>query len=100
MTDLLILAFGIFVGMIFGWRLRELHAQKYVNYILERMEEAEEEEQENVVEVNVEFAEDMYFAYRRDNSCFLGNASTIEKLSEVLVKNHPKIDKFKVYYLS
>lgn len=100
MDDLLFLALIIIASLIVGWRLREIVALRHMQSILEEQAEEEEQEELNVVEVNVEFAENMYFAYRRDNSSFLGNATSVEKLSEVLVKNHPKIDKFKVYYLS
>jgi hypothetical protein len=81
---LFILAF--FIGAVHGWNLREQHAKKFIESLAES---AQEEEDDNVVKIFIEQHKGQLFAYLKDNSRFIAQASTRNELEQKLNEAYP-----------
>jgi len=84
--EILLLVLAFFIGTLHGWNLRERHAKKFIESLAEA---AQEEQDDNVVRIFIERHNDQLFAYLKDNSRFIAQASTREELEKKLNATYP-----------
>jgi len=84
--EILLLVLAFFIGTLHGWNLRERHAKKFIESLAEA---AQEEQDDNVVRIFIERHNDQLFAYLKDNSRFIAQASTRDELEKKLNEVYP-----------
>ena len=86
----LLLLSCIGLGFVAGWILREKHAMKVVKSIVEKArQEYIEDIKNNIVDVKLEKAGDMYFIYSKDEGTFLAQGKNMEELEDNLTSRFP-----------
>jgi len=86
MEFFLLFIVAFFMGTVYGWNLRERHAKKFIESLAEA---AQEEEDDTVVRIFIERHNGQLFAYHKDNSRFIAQASTRNELEQKLNEAYP-----------
>lgn len=79
----------IMIGVIIGWKLREYHATRVINDMLEDMIE-DENKPGNVVTVNIERHGDQLFVYRKHDGAYMAHGKDKKTLENILQEKYPK----------
>jgi hypothetical protein len=88
--DILIVVGAVIIGFSLGWNLRERVAVVKANRMLAELEqEIEEESQPEVVKITIEKDNGMLFAYHKDSSQFITQASDRKELEKKLAELYP-----------
>jgi murein L,D-transpeptidase YafK len=91
MEIILLVLFGIVVwalGVKSGWDARERHASKITKQFLDAMQDAEEEQEEQI-HIIIEKHNDMLFVYDKETKQFMAQGSSKEAVEKVLVERFP-----------
>lgn len=73
------LIIGFSIGIFFGWRLRELHAQATLNKMLENAE-IEKPTQDNTIVLEFHHQHDHVYVYNKKTGVFLTQVKSKEEL--------------------
>jgi hypothetical protein len=76
------------MGAVSGWDARERHARKITKEFLDVMQEAEEEQEEQI-HIIIEKHNDMLYVYDKDTKQFMAQGSSKEDVEKVLVERFP-----------
>jgi hypothetical protein len=77
-------------GVVYGWGLRERHAQRKLDNLLDKFEHAVQEEiNESLIKITIESHSGMFYVFNKDTDEFMGQARTRKELEEVLAKRYP-----------
>jgi hypothetical protein len=88
--DIFIVVGVIIIGFSIGWNLREIVARVQTNRILADIEqELEQEKQSEVIRITIEKHNDMLFAYHKDSSQFITQATDRKELEKKLAELYP-----------
>lgn len=88
--DILIVVGAVIIGFSLGWNLRERVAVVKANRMLAELEqEIEQESQPEVVKITIEKDNGMLFAYHKDSSQFITQASDRKELEKKLAELYP-----------
>lgn len=79
-----VIAIFIF-GIYFGWKLREEHATRYVNALLQ---DVEKEQETKTLPIYIEKINDVFYVYSTDNE-FISQANSIEAVEAALKQKYP-----------
>jgi hypothetical protein len=78
------------VGFVVGWYVREWHAMRKVDQLIDNMNtKMVEEFKSKVINVTVEKSGDFFYIYRKDDGTFLAQGTDIDKLSDILSEKFP-----------
>lgn len=81
---------SLLVGIVYGWRLREIHAKVVTKRIMEELQEDfEEQESDELIQINIEQHSGVLYVYNKDTDEFMGQGKTKEDLEDVLAKRFP-----------
>ncbi len=86
--NLIACAIIFFLGISFGWQLRERMAERVVKKFLADIE-GSEDLKHNCINISIEKHNDTYYVYDKDNNSFMGQASTRVELEKVLGERFP-----------
>lgn len=87
--EIFIVVGSLIVGFSIGWNLRERVAVVKANKLLAELEQIQEETSEEVIRITIEKDRDTLFAYHKDNSQFITQASTRAELETKLAELFP-----------
>jgi len=88
--DILIVVGAVIIGFSLGWNLRERVAVVKANRMLAEIEqELEQETQPEVIKITIEKDNGMLFAYHKDSSQFITQASDRKELEKKLAELYP-----------
>lgn len=90
MENFLIIA--IFGGLCFylGWRMREVHAHRIMDKMLNEISEKTVDEfKSKVVNIRVEDHDGTFFVYKKDDGSYLAHGETKTVLEDILMKKFP-----------
>lgn len=76
-----------FVGALYGWHLRERHAERYVHHILKDV--VQEQIIPNLVHIEIEKSDNMIYIYNKEDKSFMAQGSTRKEVEENLAKRFP-----------
>ena len=85
----LVCMFFYVVGVVSGWRARERHAERVLSKFVEQAQEESKEVKKNMVRINIERHNDMFYVYDRDTNQFMAQGKTQTELEEILQKRFP-----------
>jgi hypothetical protein len=81
---------SLLAGIVYGWRLREIHAKVVTKKIMQQLsEELEETENEELIQINIEQHSGVFYVYNKHTAEFMGQGNTKEDLEDVLAKRFP-----------
>lgn len=89
MTEFIILAVVLFIGIISGWYLREYRAMHIVNKMMKELDTKIEQDKENSIRVNIEKHNGHFYVFEHETDKFLGQAETMDELDAYLAKHFP-----------
>lgn len=88
--EILIVVGAVIIGFSIGWNLRERVAIVKANRMLANIEqELEQETQPEVIKITIERDNGMLFAYHKDSSQFITQASDRKELEKKLAELYP-----------
>jgi hypothetical protein len=90
--EILILFAAMFVGVLFGWDLRERYASHQIKRFLKEVEEAKVEENDSdepKIPITIEKHNNHFYVYNKENNQFMGQAGSREELEAVLMERFP-----------
>jgi hypothetical protein len=77
-------------GVFYGWGLRERHAQRKLDHLLDKFEHAVQEEvNESLIKIKIESHSGMFYVFNQETDEFMGQAKTRKELEDVLAKRYP-----------
>lgn len=85
---LLICTLIFFLGVSFGWNLRERMAERVVKKFLEEMEDSAVDS-ENLINISIEKENNTYYVYDKEKNSFMGQATSRKELEDVLAERFP-----------
>ena len=86
---LVVFTFVVWVmGVKSGWDARERHASRITKQFLDAMQDAEEQEEEQI-HIIIEKHNDMLFVYDKDTKQFMAQGSSKEDVEKILVERFP-----------
>jgi hypothetical protein len=77
-----------FLGVSFGWNLRERMAERVVKKFLEEMEDSAVDS-ENLINIIIEKENNTYYVYDKEKNSFMGQANSRKELEDVLAERFP-----------
>jgi hypothetical protein len=81
---------SLLAGIVYGWRLREIHAKVVTKRIMQELsEELEEAESDELIQINIEQHSGVFYVYNKQTDEFMGQGSSKEQLEDVLAKRFP-----------
>lgn len=81
---------SLLVGIVYGWKLREVHAKVVTKRIMEELQEGlEEQESDEMIQITIEQHNGVFYVYGREDNQFMGQGNTKEDLEDVLAKRFP-----------
>jgi hypothetical protein len=88
---LVVYTFFIWVmGAVSGWKAREEHAKQVTEKLLDRLQESVERQvEENVIQINIEKHNDMFYVYDRETNEFMAQGSSKDEVETNLQKRYP-----------
>lgn len=89
----LLIGIAIFVvafifGGGYGWHLRERHAERVLNHMIQQVEK-ETIQSEHMIPITIEEHNGHLYVYNKENNSFLAQAATADELEEVLMERFP-----------
>ena len=88
--EILIVVGAVIIGFSIGWNLRERVAIVKANRMLANIEQQlEQETQPEVIKITIERDNGMLFAYHKDSSQFITQASDRKELEKKLAELYP-----------
>jgi predicted negative regulator of RcsB-dependent stress response len=79
----------LIVGFSFGWNLRERVAVVQANKLLAQLEEEIEEQSPEVIKITIEKDNNIFYAYHKENSQFIAQATDRADLEQKLAQIFP-----------
>lgn len=89
MTEFVIMVVGVAVGFAIGWRLRELHAQRVLGKLFEKMEKEQEAIDKDVMHIEVEKNGEMFYIYNAESKAFIVQVKTKDELFKYVADKFP-----------
>ncbi len=90
METFLILAILNGVSFFLGWKMRERHAMRVMDQIMEEMvEDTVDEFKKKVINIKVEDHDGQFFVYKKDDGSYLAHGETKNKLEDILNEKFP-----------
>ncbi len=86
--NLIACAIIFFLGISFGWQLRERMAERVVKKFLADIE-GSEDLKDNCINIIIEKQNDTYYVYDKENNSFMGQATNRKELEDVLASRFP-----------
>ena len=87
---LVLIGIGIFIfGAGYGWRMRELHAQRMVDKLVSNIETEVKKTQEHLFHISIEKHKDVIYVYEKETSRFIVQAKSQDELEEILKEKYP-----------
>ena len=86
--EIFIVVVAVFIGLSLGWNLRERVAAVHANRLMASLEQ-EIEESNDLVRITIEKDNDILFAYHKDNSQFITQATNRAELEKKLTELFP-----------
>jgi len=78
------------MGAVSGWKAREEHAKQVTEKLLDRLQESVERQvEENVIQINIEKHNDMFYVYDRETNEFMAQGSSKDEVETNLQKRYP-----------
>jgi hypothetical protein len=87
--EFLILFGALFVGVLLGWELRERHAMRIVNQLLEEMEEQEPEATEERTKMRIEKHGEGIYAFEEETDNFIAQGTDLFDLDKAIQARFP-----------
>lgn len=84
--EIFIVVVTFLIGINLGWNAREMHAKQQVEKLFS---ELSQEPTEDLIRIKIEQENGMLFAYHEENSVFIAQANTREKLEKQLAVLYP-----------
>lgn len=89
-TDILIYAVVFILGTVWGWNLRERHAEKQVDSFMEQIDtEFKQRVSDKIIQINIEKQNGVFYVYNKENNDFMGQGTTKQELEDVLSQRFP-----------
>jgi hypothetical protein len=89
-TDILIYAVVFILGTVWGWNLRERHAEKQVDSFMEQIDnEFKQRVSDKIIQINIEKQNGVFYVYNKENNDFMGQGRTKQELEDVLAQRFP-----------
>lgn len=85
--EFITLALGLFVGIIYGWNLRERHAERVLNKFLE--ESTTKVAKDNYIPITIEKHNETFYVYNKETNTFMAQGSTRDELENILHDKFP-----------
>jgi hypothetical protein len=77
-------------GAVAGWRAREQHAKNVTEKFIEYLQESgQQEDEENVVQINIEKHNDVFYVYDKETHEFMAQGSSKDEVETNLKKRYP-----------
>lgn len=86
MTEFILLMIGFIVGFSIGWKLRELHAQRIVNKMLDIAEKIDK----TVMNIDVIKENDHFYVYDAQTNAFIVQVKTKSELFDYFNAKFPE----------
>ena len=83
---------AVFGGISFyaGWKMREHHAMKVMNTLVDEISQNTLNEfKKNIVNIRVEDHDGQFFVYRQDDGSYLAHGENKTKLEDILIEKFP-----------
>jgi hypothetical protein len=89
-SDILIYALVFILGTVWGWNLRERHAERKVDSFMEEIDsEVKRRMSDQMITINIEKQNGVFYVYNKDSNDFMGQGKTKQELEENLAKRFP-----------
>lgn len=79
----------LIVGIVWGWKLREIQATRQIDKLFKEAEQHVNSEPLSSIRITIEKHNDMFYVYEEDNKMFMAQGSTLKDVEESLTKNFP-----------
>ena len=90
MESFLIVAIFGFSCFLLGWKMREWHAHRVMDKMIEDMaDKTVDEFKSKVVNIRVEDHDGQFFVYKKDDGSYLAHGETKTKLEDILNERFP-----------
>ena len=87
--EIFIIIGAVLIGISLGWNLRERVATVHANRLMAFLEHESEEDSNDLVRITIEKDNDILFAYHKDNSQFITQATDRAELEKKLTELFP-----------
>ena len=88
-TFIFLLVFGS-ICFFFGWKLREVHARRIMDKMVDDISKNTLEEfKKNVVNIRVEDHDGLFFVYDKEDGSYLAHGENKTKLEDILIEKFP-----------
>ena len=88
-TFIIVTIFGS-VCFFLGWRMREWHAHRLMDKMIDDMaDKTVDEFRSKVINIRVEDHEGQFFVYKKDDGSYLAHGETKTKLEDILCEKFP-----------
>lgn len=78
------------MGAVSGWKAREEHAKNVTEKLINHLQESVERQvEENVIQINIEKHNDMFYVYDRETNEFMAQGSSKDEVETNLQKRYP-----------
>lgn len=87
----ILLVIGAFIGgTVYGWGLRERHAQRRLDSLMEKFESVVEKElKDSLIPIKIEKHKEAFYVFNKDTDEFMGQGNTRKELEDALAKRYP-----------
>jgi len=77
-------------GAVSGWKAREEHAKQVTEKLIDHLQQSVERQvEENVIQINIEKHNDMFYVYDRETNEFMAQGSSKDEVETNLQKRYP-----------
>ena len=78
------------MGAVYGWYARERHSKRIVDNFMDKLDSiVQREVSENVIKINIEKNNGVFYIYNVENNEFMGQGSTRKEVEESLKERYP-----------
>lgn len=80
----------LFVGTVYGWNLRQRHAEKQLDNFMVRLDaEVQDKISQSVIYIDIEKQNGVFYVYDKKNKDFMGQGKDKEELEKNLAARFP-----------
>jgi len=89
-TDILLYFLVFIIGTVWGWNLRERHAERKVDSFMEELDnEVKRRVSDKMIPITIEKQNGVFYAYNKDSNDFMGQGKTKQELEDILAQRFP-----------
>lgn len=85
-----IICVSFLVGFVIGWNQREAYAKKRVDFLMDHLNDALDQElKDTTINISIEKQNGVFYVYGKETNDFMGQGTTRKELETVLAERYP-----------